>query len=95
MGYTIDTAASVEELAGAGVEPSQARAIVRVVSRTDESLATRADVAATKVELKADIRALEAWLDARIDTMEARFTRQVYLCFIGLAGLMIALRMFG
>ncbi len=95
MGYTIDTAASVEELTGAGVEPSQAHAIVRVVSRTDESLATRADVAATKAELKADIRALEARLDARIDTMEARFTRQVYLCFIGLAGLMIALRMFG
>ena len=57
MGYTIDTAATIGALEAAGMKPEQARAIVNAISRSDETLAT-----------KADLMALEARISMRLYT---------------------------
>lgn len=75
MGYTIDTAATIHSLEAAGLQPEQARAIVNAISRSDEALATRADVMALKAELK---------------ELEARISMRLYTCAAGIFGLLLA-----
>ena len=59
MAYMIDTAAAVERLEAAGVDTAAARAIVETVAVADDSLATKADLAALKAELTARIIAAQ------------------------------------
>ena len=59
MAYTIDTAAAVERLEAAGVDTAAARAIVETVAVADDSLATKADLAALKADLTVRIIAAQ------------------------------------
>ena len=79
MGYTIDTAATIHSLEAAGLQPEQALAIVNAISRSDEALAT-----------KADLKALEADLNA----LEARISMRLYTCAVGIVGLLLAAQLF-
>ena len=79
MGYTIDTAATIHSLEAAGLQPEQALAIVNAISRSDEALATKADVKALEVDLRADLKALEA-----------RISMRLYTCAVGIVGLLLA-----
>ena len=79
MGYTIDTAATIHSLEAAGLQPEQARAIVNAISRSDEDLATKADLKALEVDLKA---------------LEARISMRLYTCAVGIVGLLLAAQLF-
>ena len=79
MGYTIDTAATIRSLEAAGLQPEQARAIVNAVSRSDEALATKADMIAVRADMKA---------------LEARISMRLYTCAVGIVGLLLAAQLF-
>ena len=83
MGYTIDTAATIHSLEAAGLQPEQARAIVNAISRSDEALATKADLTALEVDLRSDLKALEA-----------RISMRLYTCAVGIVGLLLAAQRF-
>ena len=61
-----DTLAAVRELEAAGIDPKHAEAIVAVHRRTDERLATKADLAAAVAELRAEFRTGLAALENRM-----------------------------
>ena len=86
MGYTIDTAATIHSLEAAGLQPEQARAIVNAISRSDEALATKADMIALKVDLKE--------LEADLKALEARISMRLYTCAVGIVGLLLAAQLF-
>ena len=50
---TLDTHATVQALEAAGFNTPQAEAIVAAISRTDEQVATRADIALLRADLTA------------------------------------------
>lgn len=79
MGYTIDTAATIRSLEAAGLQPEQARAIVNAISRSDEALATKADMIAVRADMKA---------------LEARISMRLYTCAVGIVGLLLAAQLF-
>ena len=56
--YTLDTHAAAQVLEAAGFGAAQAEAIVAAICRTDEQVATRADIAL----LRTDMTALK-WVD--------------------------------
>ena len=60
--YTIDTHATIRELEDAGMDSRQAEVVVAAISRSDAELATRADLAAVKAELKQDLAAVQVAL---------------------------------
>lgn len=64
----IDTHAAVRELEAAGIETAQAEAIVRTIARADETIATKADVAA----LRSEMRWMLGFLAALVLAMAAR-----------------------
>ncbi len=51
--YTLDTHATVQALEAAGFDAAQAEAIVAAISRTDEQVATKADIALLRADLTA------------------------------------------
>ena len=59
---TFDTLAAADELRDAGFDDRQVHAIIEIHRRAGEPLATRADLEATKTDLKADLEALEGRL---------------------------------
>ena len=80
-------------------ESGQARAIVNLISRSNESLLTRAEFKAEMKELRAEIEArftaIEARMDrleARFDELDAKFAKRFYVGFIGIVALMIAIQ---
>ena len=94
MGYTIDTAATIRSLEAAGIKPEQAHAIVNAISRSDEALATKADLKALEVDLRADLKALEVDLRADLKALEARISIRLYTCAVGIVGLLLAAQLF-
>jgi len=60
--YTIDTYATIRELEAAGMDSRQAEVVVAAISRSDAELATKADLAAVKAELKQDLAAVRVEL---------------------------------
>ncbi|MCZ0953260.1 MAG: hypothetical protein OXJ56_11785 [Rhodospirillaceae bacterium] len=83
MGYTIDTAATIRSLEAAGIQPEQASAIVNAIIQSDEGLATKADVKTLEVDLRAELKALEA-----------RISMRLYTCAVGIVGLLLAAQLF-
>ena len=66
-----DTHSALRDLEAAGIESMHAEAIVGVISKEREELATKTDlahaVAATKADLAAAVTRLEALIEARIE----------------------------
>jgi uncharacterized membrane protein len=58
----IDTLASLKQLVAAGMEETQAEAVVKVVNADKGQLATKADLEALRSATKADIAALRSEL---------------------------------
>lgn len=92
-----DTLSALRDLEAAGIDSMHAEAIVGVVAKTHEELATKDDlsaaVAAAKDDLgsavaamKADLAALEARLEARIE----RAMNRNLLATIAVGGVIIA-----
>ena len=67
MSTRFDTLQAAEALAGAGFDKAQAKAIVSTMSNAvGEHVATKADIAQLRTELKAEIAELKASLTWRI-----------------------------
>ena len=92
-----DTLSALRDLEAAGIDSMHAEAIVGVVARAREELATKADletaVATTKADLaaavariKTDMAALEARIEARIE----RAMNRNLLATIAVGGVIIA-----
>ena len=78
-----DTLTAARHLEGAGIETRQAEAIVTTMAKAfDDSVATKADLAAVKPELKQDIADLKA-------EFATAFNRML-LAQIAIAGLLFA-----
>lgn len=78
-----DTLTAARHLEGAGIETRQAEAIVTTMAKAfDDSVATKADLAAVKAELKQDIADLKA-------EFATAFNRML-LAQIAIAGLLFA-----
>ena len=85
-----DTLSAVRELETAGIDSMHAEAIVGVVAKGHEELATKADlehaVAMMRAELAAAVAALEARIEARIE----RAMNRNLLATIAVGGVIIA-----
>lgn len=81
----IDTHAAVRELEAAGLETTQAEAIVNTIAQADERIATKSDIAALRAEVKR--------LDERIDSLRSEM--RWMLGFLAALLLAMAGRLFG
>ena len=86
MSVAIDTAAAVRELEAAGIEHTQAEAIVGVVTRAHADLAAKADIAAMLADLRADV--LGAVGETKIEIANVRW--QAILAALAIAGVLFA-----
>ena len=78
-----DTLTAARHLEGAGIETRQAEAIVTTMAKAfDDSVATKADLAAVRAELKQDIADLKAEFATAFNRMP--------LAQIAIAGLLFA-----
>ena len=96
---SIDTLRFARRLTDAGMDPRHAEAIVLGLSEADTSdLATKADLAAVKAELKDDIAALRAELKdditgvkGEVAALKAEIFRFLYLQAVGIIGITVVL----
>ena len=81
-----DTLSALRDLEAAGIDSMHAEAIVGVVARAREELATKTDLAAAVAATKTDLEALEARIEARIE----RAMNRNLLATIAVGGVIIA-----
>jgi hypothetical protein len=78
---TLDTLEVVKELKAAGFSDEQAEAVTRVVRRAQDidlsDLATKADLAAVKADLNGKIDSLESRVYAKIDSLGSRIDTKI------------------
>jgi hypothetical protein len=67
----IDTLASLKQLVAAGMEETQAEAVVKVVNADKDQLATKADLEALQSATKADLEALRSATKADIAALRS------------------------
>jgi hypothetical protein len=67
----IDTLASLKQLVAAGMEETQAEAVVKVVNADKDQLATKADLEALQSATKADIAALRSATKADLEALRS------------------------
>jgi hypothetical protein len=81
----IDTLKVAKRLREAGFTEPQAEAVVAAVREGAEGtdLATKADIAGLRVELKADIREAELRLEAKIEAIKADILNRVFGLILG------------
>jgi DNA-binding transcriptional MerR regulator len=81
----IDTLKVAKRLREAGFTEPQAEAVVAAVREGAEGadLATRADIAELRAELKADIREAELRLEAKIEAIKADILNRVFGLILG------------
>lgn len=84
-----DTLRAARDLEAAGFERRQAEAIATAINHGDEHTATKADVKA----LEADIKALEVRVDAKLEALEGRIYRALWMQGAALAALILAARL--
>ena len=84
-----DTLRAARDLEAAGFERRQAEAIATAINHSDEHTATKADVKA----LEADIKALEVRVDAKLEALEGRIYRALWMQGAALAALILAARL--
>ena len=81
-----DTLSALRDLEAAGIDSMHAEAIVGVVSKGREELATKADLARAAAATKADLATLEARIEARIE----RAMNRNLVATIAVGGIIIA-----
>ena len=81
----IDTLKVAKRLREAGFSEQQAEAVVAAVQEGTEGadLATKADIAELRTELKADIREAELRLEAKIEAIKADILSRVFSLILG------------
>ena len=84
-----DTLRAARDLEAAGFERRQAEAIATAINHSDEHTATKAGVKA----LEADIKALEARVDAKLEALEGRIYRALWMQGAALAALILAAKL--
>ena len=84
-----DTLRAARDLEAAGFERRQAEAIATAINHSDEHNATKADIKT----LEADIKALEARVDAKLEALEGRIYRALWMQGAALAALILAARL--
>ena len=84
-----DTLRAARNLEAAGFERRQAEAIATAINHSDEHTATKAGVKA----LEADIKALEARVDAKLEALEGRIYRALWMQGAALAALILAAKL--
>ena len=89
MTAAFDTLRAARDLEAAGFERRQAEAIATAINHGDEHTATKADVKA----LEADIKALEVRVDAKLEALEGRIYRALWMQGAALAALILAARL--
>ena len=82
----MDTHAAFRELENGGFEARQAEALVRVISRSDSELVTKADLTAHKADIDAALIVLKADLKAEIAAM----ANKMIVGALAVAGLLFA-----
>jgi len=82
----IDTLKVAKRLREAGFTEPQAEAVVAAVREGAEGadLATKADIAELRAELKADIREAELRLEAKIEAIKADILNRVFGLILGM-----------
>ena len=81
-----DTLSALRDLEAAGIDSMHAEAIVGVVAKTHEELATKDDLGSAVAAMKADLAALEARIEACIE----RAMNRNLLATIAVGGVVIA-----
>ena len=84
-----DTLRAARDLEAAGFERRQAEAIATAINHSDEHTATKADIKA----LNADIKALEVRVDAKLEALEGRIYRALWMQGAALAALILAAKL--
>ena len=84
---TLDTHAAVQAMEAVGIVREQAEAIVETVRRADSGLATKADIA----ELRAEMKTGDAKTRAEIAELRTEIARVQYRILLAMAGLMVGL----
>ena len=84
-----DTLRAARDLEAAGFERRQAEAIATAINHSDEHTATKADIKA----LNADVKALEARVDAKLEALEGRIYRALWMQGAALAALILAAKL--
>ena len=84
-----DTLRAARDLEAAGFERRQAEAIATTIDHSDEHTATKAGVKA----LEAGIKALGARVDAKLEALEGRIYRALWMQGAALAALIIAAKL--
>ena len=75
---------AADQLTVAGIDPTQAKAIVAVIRDSEESATTKADLNTLKMELEADLK-------ASLAQMETRLYRALLVQTLTIGGLVVAL----
>lgn len=73
----MDTHAAFRELENGGFEAGQAEALVRVISRSDSELVTKADFAAHKKDIDSSFATHKADIDAALTVMKADLKAEI------------------
>ena len=81
-----DTLSALRDLEAAGIDPMHAEAIVGVIAGAREELATKSDLADAVATMRAELTALEARVEARIE----RAMNRNLLATIAVGGVIIA-----
>ena len=91
----LDTLTAADQLADAGIESRQAKAIVSVIRDSEESAATKADLNTLKMELESSLTTVKAGLEADLKTslaqMETRLYRALWIQAGGIVGALVGL----
>ena len=77
----IDTLAASRDLKAAGADPTVAEAIVRLVSHTDEDLATKSDIETAVATLKADMLKMAITTIFAVTTLNVGITALLFQLF--------------
>ena len=85
-----DTHKAYTALAAGGFTEAQAQTLIETLSESDDALATKADLEQLRMATKADLRELELRVDARFDSVDARFVALVQRMTIRLGAMLIA-----
>ena len=84
-----DTLRAARDLEAAGFERRQTEAIATAINHSDEHTATKTDIKA----LNADVKALEARVDAKLEALEGRIYRALWMQGAALAALILAAKL--
>ncbi len=92
MAYAVDTDAEIKKLKAAKCEDELATAIVQLVARSSDELATKADLKMLETELKTEMNSLETGLRAEMKSLETELKAEMNSLETGLKADMKSLK---